>query len=243
MKLDDLKKMINESINEVDFEDNIIMALDNIETWARNAKRQITNKRDPQIFHRLVKAIADKATVLLQDHEMTERVDEDGQSYSEKEEIYRIERIKDAAEKAWYEQDPVKIKNFILHIHNLAEILIDMHSGMSEGYGSGNPETDPKSAGRWKVHYPSEKDWNKNKKSLGKVFEDLVNNQQHRKKEVEIYKAILLIAANLIKLHRRDDYDPDTDDSEEFELHKKLKKAIDSLADVFQASPFFKKYE
>lgn len=169
MKLNELKKLIKESINEVDFEDNITTALDNIETWVRNAKRQLANKKDPQIFYRLVKAIADKATVLLQDPGMAEGVNEDGQPYSEKEEVDNIKKIKVAVEQAWNEQDPSKIKNHLLHIHNLAEVLIDMH-GTSEGYGSGNPETDPKSAGRWKVHYPSEKNWNADKKSLSSVF-------------------------------------------------------------------------
>lgn len=233
MKLDDLKKMINESINEVDFEDNITMALDNIETWARNAKRQLANKRDPQIFYRLLKAIADKAMVLMQDPDIAERVNEDGASYSETEEVDKIKKIKDASELAWKEQDLVKVKNHLLHIHNLAEILIDMHSGMSEGYGSGLGDTKAAFKGaRWTVRYPSDDDWKKHKKDLSPVYEG-VKLSKHEQEELKLYKGMEMILKKLIKLHSKQDYNQ----KEEEKLQKGLKKSLKELEKIEKSDP------
>ena len=172
MNKEDLKKIIVETIQEVDFEDDITMALDNIETWVRNAKRHVSNKQDPQIFYRLMKAIIVKASEII--------------------------------------DDPT----------------------VAEGYGSGDPKTDPKAAGNWKVHYPSEKDWKKNKKSLSKVFEISPPNQ-HEGMEMQAYKSIVMVASKLIQLHSTSNYD----EKEEERLHKALQQLVGKLGELEKSEP------
>lgn len=57
----EFKSLIVESVNELSTESS----LDNIITWASNAKRHINNRQNPQIFYKLVKAIQDASLELM----------------------------------------------------------------------------------------------------------------------------------------------------------------------------------
>jgi uncharacterized protein (UPF0305 family) len=167
MNVNELRQLIKEAVDDVKFEETSIEALTNIETWARNAKRHVNNKQNPQVFYRLVKAIADKATQLM-NGDIQEAVDH---SYNEDDEVRLIRQIHDTAKKALgtgghYHQ--ANMQNGLAVVESIANELLKMHN-VQEGYGTG--PNDPKAAGNWKVHYPSEKDWQKNKKSLSAVYQ------------------------------------------------------------------------
>jgi hypothetical protein len=110
--------------------------------------------------------------------------------------------------------------------HDLKKMISDVleeNFSASEGYGAGDPKTDTKSAGRWKVHFPSEKDWNKNKKSLSKVFEDVA----HEKNEVQLYKLMSKILDKLIAMHG--DGTSSYDENKEEKLQQALKLLVSKL--------------
>lgn len=179
MNKEDLKQLINETIQEMHTEESLLMGLDNIITWASNAKRQLNNKNDPQIFYRLVKAINDKSSEII---------------------------------------------TFSAGRHDDDDI--------DEGYGAGDTKTDPKRAGNWKVHFPSEKDWKKNKKSLSKVFETSPSDP-HEIEEVQIYKSIIMVVNKLLQLHRLPNYD----EREEEKFHKALQQLVGKLTKLEMSEP------
>jgi hypothetical protein len=181
MKLNDLKHLINETIQEMHTEESLLTGLDNIITWASNAKRQLNNKNDPQIFYRLIKAINDKSSEIITFS--TGRHDDD--------------------------------------------------DDIEEGYGTGlGDEKAAHKGARWTVHYPSDEDWKKHKKSLDAVYEG-VKLDKHEKDELKLYKGMEMILKKLIKLHSKSHYD----EKEEENLQKGLKKSLKELDKLEKSEP------
>lgn len=180
MKLNDLKQLINETLQEMHTEESLLMGLDNIITWASNAKRQLSNKNDPQIFYRLMKAINDKSSEII--------------TFSA----------------GGNDDDDV-----------------------DEGYGTGLGDKKAAHKGaRWTVHYPSDEDWKKNKKSLDAVYESTAF-EKHEKEERKLYKSMEMILRRLVKIHAKPDYD----EKEEEKLQKGLKKALKELDKLEKSEP------
>lgn len=163
-------QLIRESIEEYKNQnsDPELNSLKNIETWARNANRNLFH--NPKIVPPLLDSIEKESRKLSLLHQ--KNIHEVEFEYDEKEEIEKIKSIVKLSELAWKETDINKIKNHLLTIHNIADNLVDMHAMPhvhEEGVGWGDPNKEGPKRGlrgkaRWEIDWRSEDDIKKHGK-------------------------------------------------------------------------------